>query len=116
MTIYGREGSSPSAPNFELKISLDKFMCICINCEFYNLCWIKKGLNKIPKVYTNSTLKINLNRTKFSSSQLSTSLFLKVFLNVFTKKYEYEFDVVECEGFCEQPGIWLNNINNQNKI
>ena len=77
MTIYGREGSSPSAPNFELKISLNKFMCICINCEFYNLCWIKKGLNKIPKVYTNSTLKINLNQTKFGSSQLSTSLFLK---------------------------------------
>lgn len=86
-------------------------MCICINCEFYNLCWINKGLNKIPKVYTNTSLKINLlTRTKFKYYSSQNSLFLKVFLNVFTKKQEYEFDVVECEGFCEQPGMWLKNI------
>jgi hypothetical protein len=86
-------------------------MCICVNCQFYNLCWIKKGLNKIPKVYTNSSLKININNNpKFEFFQISNSLFLKVFLNVFTQKQEYEFDVVECEGFCEHPGIWLKNI------
>ena len=86
-------------------------MCICINCEFYNSCWIKKGLNKIPKVYTNNTFKINpLYQKKLKSSFSSSSIFLNVFLNIFTKKQEYEFDVITCEGFCEHPGIWLKNL------
>lgn len=86
-------------------------MCICINCEFYNLCWIKEGLNKIPKVYTNTIFKIKpLDKNYINSFSSSNSLFLKVFLNIFTKKQEYEFDVIECEGFCEHPGIWLKNL------
>lgn len=86
-------------------------MCICINCEFYNLCWIKEGLNKIPKVYTNTIFKIKpLDKKYITSFSPSNSLFLKVFLNIFTKKQEYEFDVIECEGFCEHPGIWLKNL------
>jgi len=86
-------------------------MCICINCEFYNLCWIKEGLNKIPKVYTNTIFKIKpLNKKYINSFSSSNSLFLKVFFNIFTKKQEYEFDVIECEGFCEHPGIWLKNL------
>lgn len=86
-------------------------MCICINCEFYNLCWIKEGLNKIPKVYTNTIFKIKpLDKNYINSFSSSNSLFLKVFLNIFTKKQEYEFDVIECDGFCEHPGIWLKNL------
>ena len=86
-------------------------MCICINCEFYNLCWIKEGLNKIPKVYTNTTFKIKpLDKNDLTSFSSSNSVFLKVFLNIFTKKQEYEFDVIECDGFCEHPGIWLKNL------
>lgn len=86
-------------------------MCICINCEFYNLCWIKEGLNKIPKVYTNTIFKIKPFDKKYVNSfSSSNSLFLKVFLNIFTKKQEYEFDVIECDGFCEHPGIWLKNL------
>ena len=86
-------------------------MCICIKCEFYNLCWIKEGLNKIPKVYTNTIFKIKpLDKNYINSFSSSNSLFLKVFLNIFTKKQEYEFDVIECEGFCEHPGIWLKNL------
>ena len=87
-------------------------MCICINCDFYNNCWIKKGLNKIPKVYTQTNLKINLSTiSPFKSYKSLNSIFFKVLLNVFAKKQEYEFDVVECEGFCEQPGVWLKNMN-----
>ena len=86
-------------------------MCICINCEFYNLCWIKEGLNKIPKVYTNTAFKIEpLDKKYLTSFSSSNSFFLKVFLNIFTKKQEYEFDVIECDGFCEHPGIWLKNL------
>lgn len=86
-------------------------MCICINCEFYKICWINKGLKKIPKVFTNTNLKLDF-KTKSKRNYYPTqdSVFLKVFLNVFTKKQEYEFDVVECEGFCEQPGMWLKNV------
>jgi hypothetical protein len=86
-------------------------MCICINCEFYNSCWIKKGLSKIPKVHTNNTFKIDLlYQKKLKLSFSSSSVFLNVFLNIFTKKQEYEFDVIACEGFCEHPGIWLKNL------
>lgn len=83
-------------------------MCICINCEFYKKCWINKGLNKIPKVYNNTSLKLNLtNLDKKEITLLSNKLFLKIFLNIFLKKQNYEFDVIECEGFCENPGQWL---------
>ena len=81
-------------------------MCICINCEFYKKCWINKGLNKIPKVYTNTSLKLNLSRK--DNIMISDNLFLKIFLNIFLKKQNYEYDVIECEGFCENPGQWLN--------
>lgn len=74
-------------------------MCICVNCEFYKKCWIKKGLNKIPKVYTKTFLKVNLKK--------SNKTFLRIFLNIFLKKQNYEFDIIECEGFCENPGQWL---------
>lgn len=75
-------------------------MCICINCAFYTKCWIKKGLKKIPKVYTNTYLKIKLQKEK--------KVFLRILLNTFLKKQNYEFDVMECECFCEKPGQWIN--------
>nr|AGI98647.1 hypothetical protein Ycf34 [Nannochloropsis gaditana] len=84
------------------------FTCICINCIFYNQCWIKNGLNKLPKVYTDSSIKLtfrsNINNKEFFTRSIS----FKILLNMFNKKQEYEFDVVECEGFCENPGIWIN--------
>ena len=81
-------------------------MCICINCEFYKKCWINKGLNKIPKVYTNTSLKLDLSKKDIAI--ISNKLFLKIFLNIFLKKQNYEYDVIECEGFCENPGQWLH--------
>lgn len=104
MTIYGREGSSPSAPN---KHTLtNQIMCICINCEFYKKCWINKGLNKIPKVYSNNYFRLGLSKKKINN--ISNKIFFKIFLNIFLKNQNYEFDVIECEGFCENPGHWLN--------
>lgn len=83
-------------------------MCICINCQFYKQCWIKGGLSKIPKIYTKTSLKLDFyNTQELKHKLIGNQLLLKIFLNVFTKKQEYEFDVIECEGFCEQPGAWL---------
>lgn len=83
-------------------------MCICINCQFYRNCWIKAGLNKIPKVYTSTSFKLNFsNNQKFNKKLVQNKIGLKIFLNIFTKKQEYEFDVIECEGFCEKPGAWI---------
>jgi len=39
-------------------------MCICINCAFYKTCWIKKGINKIPKNYVNLSLNTNISIKK----------------------------------------------------
>ena len=84
-------------------------MCICINCDFYKKCWINKGLNKIPKVHTATFLRLNLNNSSKNKTKLiQNKLFLKIFLNMFKKRENYEFDVIECEGFCEKPGQWLN--------
>ena len=83
-------------------------MCICINCHFYKRCWIHKGLNKIPKVYTKTFLSVNLKHlNKRHYTWPPKEVFFKVFLNIFLKKQNYEFDVIECEGFCENPGQWL---------
>nr|AHX25573.1 conserved hypothetical plastid protein Ycf34 [Microchloropsis salina] len=85
------------------------FTCICINCIFYNQCWIKKGLNKLPKVYTDSSIKLTFRSNSNNNKEFFTrNISFKILLNMFNKKQEYEFDVVECEGFCENPGIWIN--------
>ena len=83
-------------------------MCICINCQFYKKCWIKNGLNKLPKVYTNSILTLKLKHHNFNNIILYKNIFLIIMLNIFNRKHEYEFDVIECEGFCENPGNWIN--------
>ena len=82
-------------------------MCICINCEFYQQCWIKKGLNKLPRVHTLTPIKVTNELNNKSKNFMYNNIFLKILLNVFTKKQEYEFDVIECEGFCENPGKWI---------
>lgn len=43
-----------------------------------------------------------------SKNFLDHGIFFKILLNTFSKKQEYEFDVVECEGFCENPGKWID--------
>lgn len=84
-------------------------MCICINCNFYNFCWIKNGLHKIPKNFMQSHIKaLNNKSTNHSKILIDKTLFLVINLNCFSKKQKYEFDVIECEGFCEKPGYWLN--------
>ena len=83
-------------------------MCICINCTFYKKCWIKKGLNKLPRVHTTTLMKLNSKVNAKNKNFRYNNVFLKIFLNVFKKKQEYEFDVIECEGFCENPGKWID--------
>jgi hypothetical protein len=86
-------------------------MCICINCEFYKSCWIKKGLNRIPKNFLKIPLTFNylkLSKKDKLYKNLKQSLNITINLNSFCSRQTYEFDVTECEGFCESPGYWLN--------
>lgn len=86
-------------------------MCICINCKFYQSCWIKKGLTQIPKNFFKTSLILtarNLNTQSFFSTTFKESIDLKIQLNKFCSKNKFEFDVIQCEGFCESPGNWLN--------
>nr|YP_009550329.1 hypothetical protein Ycf34 [Characiopsis acuta]QAA11351.1 hypothetical protein Ycf34 [Characiopsis acuta] len=82
-------------------------MCICINCQFYNSCWIKKGINKIPKIFLELPVILKTNNKHYSKFIFSKTLSIKILLNKFIRKQKYEFDVIECEGFCEKPGEWL---------
>lgn len=71
---------------------------------------MKKGLNKIPKVYTKTCFKTQKNykvRTKRKVIFIKNKLSMKIVLNLFSKKQNYEFDVITCDGFCEKPGKWL---------
>lgn len=82
-------------------------MCICINCDFYRTCWIKKGISKIPKNYVNLPFNFSFYFPLKTRSFNRQSLSIKIVLNKFTKQQKYEFDVTECEGFCEKPGNWI---------
>ena len=81
-------------------------MCICINCDFYKNCWINKGLNKLPK--DKKTLILNFSSNLSFPINQPSNIDLKIFMNIFKYRLIYEFDVIECEGFCESPGSWLN--------
>jgi hypothetical protein len=87
-------------------------MCICINCNFYKSCWINKGLHEIPKNFLKTSLNFNKGCVLFIENEphipFKQSIYLKIILNSFYLKQMFEFDVVECEGFCERPGYWLN--------
>nr|YP_010478930.1 hypothetical protein Ycf34 [Lietzensia polymorpha]UVI61235.1 hypothetical protein Ycf34 [Lietzensia polymorpha] len=80
-------------------------MCICINCGFYNNCWIKQGIAKMPKNYINIALDLNVPNPNIVN--IKQALSLKINLNNFIFRQKYEFDVIECEGFCEKPGNWI---------
>jgi hypothetical protein len=86
-------------------------MCICINCKFYKTCWIKKGLRQIPKNFFRTPLNFaqdqSQNKTEYYKT-LKETIALTIQLNRFCYKNTFEFDVIECEGFCENPGNWLN--------
>lgn len=82
-------------------------MCICINCQFYNCCWIKNGINKIPKNFLELAINLKTNGKENTKNIYMQTLSLKIFLNKFINKQKYEFDVIECEGFCENPGEWF---------
>lgn len=82
-------------------------MCICINCNFYKTCWVRKGLTKMPKNFVQAKLK-PVSKTINELNLINKTLFLKIILNSFSFKQDFEFDVIECEAFCEQPGYWID--------
>lgn len=81
-------------------------MCICVNCSFYQSCWIHKGLFK---------LSLSLDRKddksfKDSLIPIKTRFLEFHFILTFFLLYESsEVDIIECESFCEQAGDWIND-------
>jgi len=84
--------------------------CICINCEFYLSCWIAKSLENFPKNYryltspSHSTNAFNYNG--HDPKYLPTLLLIQ--LNINSKTYKAEPDIIHCDSFVEQPGNWIN--------
>nr|YP_009550727.1 hypothetical protein Ycf34 [Eustigmatophyceae sp. Mont 10/10-1w]QAA11774.1 hypothetical protein Ycf34 [Eustigmatophyceae sp. Mont 10/10-1w] len=80
-------------------------MCICINCNYYSICWMKKGIRRLKINDQNKIFVIKndkfINRFKLPRVNLD--------LHIFTKKFVEEFDVTNCENFCESPGKWIIN-------
>lgn len=82
-------------------------MCICTNCQFYKSCWVQNGIQKIPKHILRLSLSMKLTDIKNTSFFNQNSLNLKLILNSFIIKQNYEFDIIECDAFCELPGVWI---------
>jgi hypothetical protein len=61
----------------------------------------------MPKNFLDIPIKLNLKNKQNSNFINIQTLYLKIILNNFLIKQNFEFDVIECEGFCEKPGQWL---------
>jgi hypothetical protein len=73
-------------------------MCICLNCEYLNICiqyfFVEKKHNE-------------LNITKYPTFLPLQSI---ISINFFEKdqKLEIEWDVIDCLSFKEHPGKWIS--------
>jgi hypothetical protein len=61
----------------------------------------------MPKNYINVALDLNVPNPNIVNINVKQALSLKINLNNFIFRQKYEFDVIECEGFCEKPGNWI---------
>jgi len=81
--------------------------CICINCEFYLSCWINSALKNFPLNYRSLIMsKINSKKNvKRILIYLPTLVIIQ--LNINSKNYKSEPDIIFCDSFIEQPGNWI---------
>lgn len=88
----------PPPPN------LKQTMCICINCEFYKTCWMKKGLYKINPYFDSYLIPLT---TINNNLIVNSCLEINLILNLFLISKSLELDVIECSAFCENGGKWI---------
>jgi hypothetical protein len=84
-------------------------LCICINCEFYLSCWINKSLENFPASYillNKGSVRTNTLKSKEHSFSYLPA-FLLIQLNISSKSYKSEPDIMYCDSFIEQPGNWI---------
>ena len=73
-------------------------MCICINCKFVKIC---STYDLIEKQH-------NLPFTKTSNCIKFIPHYSIINVNIIVDKYtQFDWDVVECLSFIEEPGKWL---------
>nr|YP_010444021.1 Ycf34 [Chattonella marina]UTE94908.1 Ycf34 [Chattonella marina] len=75
-------------------------MCICLNCQYINVC---KQYNFIEKKHDESN--INKNPPFLPSQSITRINILSI-----NGQAEIEWDVIECLSFKEKPGKWLGFI------
>jgi len=83
--------------------------CICINCEFYLTCWINLALSNFPLNYSTliESRKVKSLRLEHNSL-IDLPTFLLIQLNINSKNYKAEPDIIFCDSFIEKPGNWIN--------
>ena len=83
-------------------------MCICINCQFYSSCWINAGLINFPLNYKNLINYISYKTKRMDiMSFIYSPVSLEIQLNINSKNYTREADIIYCDAFMEKPGSWL---------
>jgi len=79
-------------------------MCICINCSYHSICWMQNGIRRLK---VNDPNKLFSVKKKNFINRFNKSPRVNLYLHIFTKKYTEEFDVINCENFCESPAKWI---------
>nr|AOM64545.1 hypothetical protein Riqu_066 [Riquetophycus sp.] len=79
-------------------------MCICINCRHVHNCTTYKIIQKQHEqdVY------------KSYSVFIPSQTIIKVNINTSLKSTQFDWDLIECLSFIEQPGKWLFNLKKKN--
>lgn len=83
-------------------------MCICINCKFYSTCWINNALANFPRYYEILDKKIRSVKKNNKIIEIYLPVMLEIQLNVKSKDYRREPDIIFCDAFIEKPGSWIN--------
>jgi hypothetical protein len=65
---------------------------------------MQNGLKKIDPYMTSYLPKLD---TRFKSITLNNFIEVDLVLNLFVINENYEFDVIECNSFCENTGKWI---------
>nr|QCI06253.1 hypothetical protein [Dicranema revolutum] len=76
-------------------------MCICINCRHVHSCTTYKIVQKKHYIKTTNTSNISF---------IPNNTLIEVNITNYLHNIKFEWDLIECSSFVEQPGYWTKNL------